>query len=181
MDAEHIISQVQRELDAEVLHQNRKMRLFFDTRKISKQDLTKELDKADVEAGSTDRKTSWHGEVMEVDWPAHNLAKIDQITQTVTETRPDGSTTTTTTTSTRQPSMSVMDRIRAKALEARAVAPNAIKEFESDLDSILAEKAIIEQKRKEAVSPHQQAIADVKGELGDLKSAIDILSNGTPS
>lgn len=77
--------------------------------------------------------------------------------------------------------MSVIDRIKQKALLARNVAPEAIKRFEEDLDSILAEKAGLDEKRHAAVTPHQEAIAGVKGELDGLKSAIDILSNGGPA
>lgn len=76
--------------------------------------------------------------------------------------------------------MSAIDRLKAKALEARNVAPDALKKFEADLDSIIAQKAEIENKRVAAVSPHQEAIAGVKGELDDLKSAMDILTNGAP-
>lgn len=76
------------------------------------------------------------------------------------------------------PSVSAIDRLKAKALEARNVAPDAIKKFEADLDSIIAQKAEIEGKRVAAVAPHQEAIAGVKGELDGLKSAMDILSNG---
>ena len=74
--------------------------------------------------------------------------------------------------------MSAIDRLKAKALVARNVAPDAIKRFEADLDGILAEKDAIENKRIASVSRHQEAIAGVKGELDGLKSAIDILSNG---
>lgn len=76
--------------------------------------------------------------------------------------------------------MSVIDRIKAKALQARQVVPDAIKGVESDLDSILSEKDIIAKKRAEAVAPHMEAIAGVKGELEGLKSALDLLSNGGP-
>jgi len=73
--------------------------------------------------------------------------------------------------------MSVIDRIKQKALQAKTVAPDAIKQFEADLDDIIAEKAVIEERRTAAVSPHKEAIAGVKGEIDGLKSAIDILSN----
>jgi hypothetical protein len=75
-------------------------------------------------------------------------------------------------------SVSPLNRLKEKALQARSVAPDAIRAFEADLDSIIAEKPVIDQKRVDAVSPHKEAIAGVKGELDDLKSAIDILSNG---
>jgi len=74
----------------------------------------------------------------------------------------------------------VKSRLKEKALAARSVAPDAIKAFEADLDAIIAQKAVIEQKRAEAIAPHQEAIADMKGEFDDLKSAIDIMSNGAP-
>jgi hypothetical protein len=73
--------------------------------------------------------------------------------------------------------MSAIERLKAKALQAKNVAPDAIKRFEADLDSILADKEAIENQRAAAVAPHQEAIASVKGEICGLKSAIDILSN----
>lgn len=76
--------------------------------------------------------------------------------------------------------MSVIDRIKQKALQARNVAPEAIKRFEADLDSIIAEQAGLEQRRAAAVAPHQEAISGIKGEIDGLKSAIDILTNGEP-
>lgn len=79
------------------------------------------------------------------------------------------------------PTMSAIDRLKEKALRARNIAPDAIKKFEADLDGLIAQESDIEAKRVAAVSPHQEAIAGVKGELDGLKSAIDILSNGDPA
>jgi hypothetical protein len=80
-----------------------------------------------------------------------------------------------------EPRMSAIDRLKEKALRARSIAPDAIKKFEADLDGLIAQESDIEAKRVAAVSPHQEAIAGVKGELDGLKSAIDILSNGEPA
>lgn len=92
---------------------------------------------------------------------ALNIQKIDQITKPqVTEHH-----------------MSAIDRIKAKALAARNIAPDAIRKFEADLDGLIAEGPQIDAKRAAAVAPHQEAIAGVMGELDGLKSAIDILSN----
>lgn len=77
--------------------------------------------------------------------------------------------------------MSPIDRIKAKALQARSVATDAIKAFEADLDSILAEKPILAQKQAAAVAPHKEAFAGLHGEIEGLKSAMDILSNGGPA
>jgi hypothetical protein len=74
-----------------------------------------------------------------------------------------------------------IDRLKAKAMQARGVATGAIRDLEADLDAIIAEEAVIAQKRAAAVAPHHEAIAGVKGELDGLKEAIDILSNGGPS
>jgi hypothetical protein len=79
---------------------------------------------------------------------------------------------------TKRQNMGAIDRLKAKALEARNVAPDAIRTFEADLDSILAEKATIEAQRAAAVAPHKEAIAAVKGTIDGVKSAIDILDNG---
>lgn len=43
--------------------------MLFDTRKISRDDLTKALDRGDVAAGSTDRVISWRdNQILEVKW-----------------------------------------------------------------------------------------------------------------
>lgn len=77
--------------------------------------------------------------------------------------------------------MSAIDRIKAKALQARGIAPQAIKDFESDLDGILAQKDTLAQKREAAVAPHKEAIAGIYSEFDGLKQAMDLLSNGGPS
>lgn len=41
---------------------------LFDTRRISKMDLTRQLEQGDREAGTTERNTSWDGEILKVDW-----------------------------------------------------------------------------------------------------------------
>lgn len=76
--------------------------------------------------------------------------------------------------------MSVIDRIKAKALEARQIAPNAIKAFEADLDALIAEGPKLLADKEAAVSQHKEAFAGIRGEFDGLKSAIDILSNGAP-
>jgi hypothetical protein len=76
--------------------------------------------------------------------------------------------------------MSAIDRIKAKALEAKGIATNAIKAFETDLDSLLAEKATLDTKRAEAVAPHKELISGIYSEIDGLKQAMDLLSNGGP-
>lgn len=76
--------------------------------------------------------------------------------------------------------MSVIDRIKAKALMARDIAPKAIAAFEADLDSLIAEGPKLETDRSAAVSMHKEAFAGIRGEFDGLKSAINILSNGSP-
>lgn len=76
--------------------------------------------------------------------------------------------------------MSAIDRIKAKALQARAVVPDAIKAVEADLDSIIGQTAVIDKKRAEATAPHKEAVAGLMGELDGLKDALDVLSNGGP-
>ena len=79
-----------------------------------------------------------------------------------------------------QARMSVIDRIKAKATQARAIAPKAIADFEADLDSLIAEGPVLENARLAAVGMHKQAFSGIQGEIDGLKSAIDILSNGAP-
>ena len=76
--------------------------------------------------------------------------------------------------------MSAIDRIKAKALQARDIAPQAIREFEADLDGIIAEKANLAQRRADAVGPHKETITGIYGEFDGLKQAMDLLSNGGP-
>lgn len=78
-------------------------------------------------------------------------------------------------------SMSAIDRIKAKALQARNIAPDAIRAFEADLDGIIAEKSKIAQRHAEAVAPHKETISGIYGEFDGLKQAMDLLSNGGPS
>ncbi|MDB5607804.1 MAG: hypothetical protein JWP25_4704 [Bradyrhizobium sp.] len=55
-----------------------KMKLF-DTRRMSKQELTKALDDGDKEAGTTERQTSWDGQILKVDWvPREPIAQETQ-------------------------------------------------------------------------------------------------------
>lgn len=77
-------------------------------------------------------------------------------------------------------SMSVIDRIKAKALQARDIVPTAIKEFEADLDSIIAGGPMLAEKRAAAVGPHKEATEGLLTEIDGLKGAMDILSNGDP-
>jgi hypothetical protein len=78
----------------------------------------------------------------------------------------------------RQSMSSVIDRIKAKALQARDIVPTAIKEFEADLDSIISGGPMLATKRAEAVGPHQEATKGLLKEIDGLKGAMDILSNG---
>lgn len=75
-----------------------RMQKSFDTLKISKDELQKQIDAGDKEAGTTDKTTRWEGETLIVDWPATPT--------TVTEISPSVAIKTTTTT-TRQQSMSI--------------------------------------------------------------------------
>ena len=74
--------------------------------------------------------------------------------------------------------MSVIDRIKSKALQAKDIAPQAIRDFEADLDGIIAEKASLAQRRVAAVAPHKEAISGIYSEIDGLKQAMDLLSNG---
>lgn len=76
--------------------------------------------------------------------------------------------------------MSVIDRIKAKALQARSIAPDAIKAFEADLDALIAEGPKLHAAKSAAVSMHREAFTGIHGEIDGLKSAIDLLSNGAP-
>lgn len=76
--------------------------------------------------------------------------------------------------------MSITERLKAKALLARSIAPDEIKAFEADLDALIAEGPKLKADRAAAVGQHQAAFASIHGEVDGLKQAIDILSNGGP-
>lgn len=73
-----------------------------------------------------------------------------------------------------------IERLKQKALQARTIVPTMIKEFESDLDSLIAQGPQMEAARQAAVASHMDGVAGLKGEFAGLQSAIDILSNGAP-
>lgn len=73
---------------------------------------------------------------------------------------------------------SVIDRIKEKALQARQIAPDAIKSFESDLDSLIAEGPKLKAAQAAAVGKHTAAFKGIQETFDGLSSAIDILSNG---
>lgn len=147
------------------------MKLFFDTKKISKQELIKELDEADVKAGTSEKSTSWHGEVMEVDWPTVNLAKIDQITQTVTETKPDGTTTTTTSTR-RQMAKSPLQGLGQKLGLAKHNAEIDAQQISAKVDELEA--------RRQAATPKVMAGLDAQGQdIGELEAFVSDMEKAT--
>jgi len=78
-------------------------------------------------------------------------------------------------------SMSAIERIKAKALQARGIAPKAIADFEADMDALIAEGPKLENERIAAVAPHKDAAAAVRGEFAGLRDAMNIFSNGGPS
>lgn len=77
--------------------------------------------------------------------------------------------------------MSAIDRIKAKALQARGIAPKAIADFEADMDALIAEGPKLETERVAAVAPHKEVVAGIRGEFSGLRDAMNILSNGGPS
>jgi hypothetical protein len=76
--------------------------------------------------------------------------------------------------------MGAIDRIKAKALQASSIAPTMLKNFEADLDSLIAEGPKLDAERKAAVAGHMDVVTGIRGEFADMRSAIDILSNGGP-
>jgi hypothetical protein len=75
---------------------------------------------------------------------------------------------------------SAIDRIKAKALQAKGVVPRIITNVESGLDGIIASEGVLEKYAADAMKPHLDAISETKTELDGIKSALDILSNGGP-
>ena len=75
---------------------------------------------------------------------------------------------------------SAVDRIKAKAAQAKGVVPRVIAKVESGLDQIIGAEPELNTQTDAAMAPHLSAIADTKTELDGIKSALDILSNGGP-
>lgn len=75
---------------------------------------------------------------------------------------------------------SAVDRIKAKALQAKGVVPRILTNVETGLDEIIAAESELEKHASDAMQPHLDAINETKSELDGIKSALDILSNGGP-
>lgn len=75
---------------------------------------------------------------------------------------------------------SAIDRIKSKALQAKGVVPRVLTSVETGLDEIIAAEQELEAKKNEALAPHLSAIAETKTELEDIRTALDIMSNGGP-
>ncbi len=75
---------------------------------------------------------------------------------------------------------SAVDRIKAKALQAKGVVPRILTKVETGLDEIIAAEGDLEKHADEAMQPHLDAINETKSELDGIKSALDILGNGGP-
>jgi hypothetical protein len=80
----------------------------------------------------------------------------------------------------REYSMSAIDRIKSKALQARGVVPRVIASVEADLDTVIAAEPDLEKQKNEAFAPHFSAIADTKIELAGIADALNLMSNGGP-
>jgi hypothetical protein len=81
----------------------------------------------------------------------------------------------------REYSMSAIDRIKSKALQARGVVPRVIASVEADLDTVIAAEPDLEKQKNEAFAPHFSAIADTKIELAGIADALNLMSNGGPA
>lgn len=75
---------------------------------------------------------------------------------------------------------SAIDRIKSKAVQAKGVVPRVLTSVEAGLDEIIAAEQELEAQKNEALAPHLNAIAETKTELADIKSALDIMTNGGP-
>lgn len=73
-----------------------------------------------------------------------------------------------------------LDRLKAKALQARTIVPTMIKAFETDLDGLIAQGPQLDAARQAAVAEHTAGMAGLQEQFDGLKGAIDILSNGSP-
>jgi len=72
------------------------------------------------------------------------------------------------------------DRLKQKAMQAVGVGPRVAAHVEANLDWIIAQEKVIEGATVEAVAPHKELFAGVHGTLGEVKDALNILSNGGP-
>lgn len=74
----------------------------------------------------------------------------------------------------------VVARLRAKAIEARSVSGEIVKDVEGAFDDLLARRAPIKKQLAEAVAPHHEIFDGVVSEIEGVKSAVDLFSNGGP-
>src|ERR1700740_3023580 len=77
--------------------------------------------------------------------------------------------------------MSVVDRIKSKAVQANGVVGRVVKKVEAGLDDIIGREEGLLKHADTAFAPHLNALSETKDTLDGVKGALDILSNGGPS
>lgn len=140
-----------KDLAQALLELSREQPVIFDLRKISKNDLIKELDKGDVIAGTTHRTLKWvDNQVLEIEW------KTTKVT------------------------MTPISRLKDKLVQARGVAQRVATGIEAEADSLIAREDTIKAKISGAFAPHKAILDEASTELQAIEDALRLMSNDGP-
>lgn len=74
-----------------------------------------------------------------------------------------------------------LDRLKGKFLQARGVAPRVMSNMEAEADSLIAEEDALKAETVSAFAPHKEILAESRNELGQIRDALKLMSNGGPS
>jgi hypothetical protein len=79
------------------------------------------------------------------------------------------------------PAMSVVDRIKSKAVQANGVVGRVVKKVEAGLDDIIGREEGLLKHAETAFAPHLSALSETRDTLDGVQSALDVMTNGGPS
>jgi hypothetical protein len=79
-----------------------------------------------------------------------------------------------------QPVTTPLDRLKGKFLQARGVAHRVASNMEAEADSLIAEEDAIKAETVAAFAPHKAILGEAKGELQQIKDALNLMTNGGP-
>lgn len=136
------------------------MRRQFDTNKLTKAELTKALDDADKQAGTTERTTRWEGETLVVEWGPSQAPPIQTVRITVG---------------------SPIDRLKDKLHKASGVAMRVATQVESEADALIAREDQLKAKTTQAFGAHKAVLDAAHSELDQVENALNLMSNGGPA
>ena len=149
------LDKFERELGFIVLQTNREMRRY-DTNKLSRDELTRQLEAGDRDYHTTERKTSWDGETLIVEWGPPMTARV-------TVGNID------------------INRVLGKVRQASGVVGRVVTHVESQADSVIGREDEITKKATSAFAPHNDLLDQANSELDRVSDALNLLGNGGPA